>query len=453
MRSELQLQVAAAATAPTLTPAVAALLARVFADGEEMIATVEAVEIVRWRERVAIGGAWAFSHLVLLVVTNHRLLEIALKPGGTTPAGRVREVAWSRTATLHVDGATVRLGDGLSWLLRQPLANEVVVEVARIARSEAMARRSGATKAWRLCSACGLTATSDLPSCRRCGVLRHSATLATLLAWTFPGAGMLYLDRPVFAALRLLVESGCFALLTWLLMVADGLSQIVLVAAAGVPVFLLVKLESATMTRAMADRTGTITVTAASRWRRLALASVLVTALIGALPFFLTGRLSTTLTSDLDAVADKLGWTVSRTPTAWAPQPEMDVTRAQWRHRDGWLLRATAEPFAPFESANAARSRLLAGATSELTGRPEEITGDLAAISRLERDPAGGDRLRVSYAILDEAGRDCHFLSTEIAATDLAALDVRVRELLPALYWTPDVRVAAMLTASATDAP
>lgn len=445
MMSELSPPSASAATARPVPSAVASLLARVIADGEEVIATVEAVEVVPWRQRVAVGGAWAFTHLVLLVVTTHRLFEVALRPGGHVPAGRVREVAWSRTATLHVDGQILRLGDELAWLLRQPLANETVVEVARIARSEAMSRRTGAAKAWRLCSGCGLTATSELLSCRRCGALRHSPTLAVLLAWAFPGAGMLYLGRPLLAALRLLVESSCFAVLSWLLMAADGLVQTVLVAAIGVPVFLLVKLESATMTRALADRVGTISPAATARWRRLAAVGAAVTVVVGASPFFVTGRLSTALSSDLDTLASELGWTVSRDPAAWAPQPEMDLTRAQWRHRDGWLLRATAEPFAGFESASEARDRLL---TPGPSGPAEEIAGDLVVIRRLEPDPSNAARLRVRYAILDEPGRDAHFLSTEVAAADLAALDARLRELLPALFWTPEAQVAAVLSSS-----
>ena len=63
------------------------LIERLLAADEQVLAVVDAVEDVGVLRRVAFGSAWWSCHRVLLVLTQCRLIEVALDVVGVAPLG------------------------------------------------------------------------------------------------------------------------------------------------------------------------------------------------------------------------------------------------------------------------------------------------------------------------------------------------------------------------------
>jgi hypothetical protein len=153
-------------------------------------------------------------------------------------------------------------------------------------------------------------------------------------------------------------------------------------------------------------------------------------------PLFFVGTLSSTISGDLETVADDLGWTVQRDPTRWR-RHEVGM-RAEWRHASGLELLALAEPLAPFDRPRWARLRWV----EDNSQRPGAVANRLnlgerrvLRVSELLQPPGEPSHVHLRYIIMDDEGRDQHTLFADVAAGDLDRTKALVEELVPTLTW------------------
>jgi hypothetical protein len=427
LRAMPELDAGPGRTGKRVVKAVSKVLPRVLTPGENVSAVVEAFEVVGWRQRVLLGSTWALTHRVALVFTERRLLEVALSIGGRTATGFIREYPWA-SASLPKTDKDMLVVAGVKWLLRRRLQPALLEDIRRFARSEnTQARRSGGARSWRLCPKCGATWVTVGGRCQRCGELPYSAKLASWLAVAFPGAGLYYLGRPGFAALRVAFELACLAVVGRGLLNADGRLAKALLVTLGLAVLILVKTESMTMTKALAGRTGTTGTSKSRRWPQVILGGALASVFLGALPVFLAGKMSSRITADLDAEAGYMGWSVQRLEPGGHPG-----LRAQWRHRDGWLVEASATPYGAFAGTGRVRRRWLnrEGAETELLELAEH-----KVVRVLERSGEDGGQWVLKYVLFDDYGRDVHELSLGLDRKDAGRADAELQKLIPCLYW------------------
>ncbi|MCP4901885.1 MAG: hypothetical protein GY906_33390 [bacterium] len=419
--------------------AIATLLPRVLTEGEQNLAVAEAIEQVGWRKRVVFGSMWGLTHRVALVFTDRRLIEIALSFAGRRATGLVREFAWSNSLEPRTDGQSFSLGDAPIWRLRQSLPEVLLADIEERSRdTKTGARRVGHLQAWRLCPECGLTSSEKDARCRRCGALKRSSRLAALLALAFPGAGHFFVKRPGFALFRCVFELGFFAVLSLQLLKAGSTFTTVSWMVASGLALVLIKAESISQARALAERAGTIEDVRAKRWLRFIPLGIVLSLSAFIVPMMFVGSADTKITGDLAADSTHLGWTVSRVESTDQSQRNAQAPRARWLHTDGWVVEVTAQPFPPFEWTDTVRARWLA----EFQDRTEVVASelrlgeiDVLRIIETSFDERGQEKATVSHVVFDSYGRDEHVFTADVTQDDLAEFNQKIQKLFPCMYW------------------
>jgi len=423
--------------------AVYSILSRTLVETEKAIAIREGFEEVDWRKQRLLGGAWALAHRVALVLTDRRLIEIALSFAGRRATGRIREFSWAGAEPPDFDGHFLSFGSEHRWYVRQTFAKTEIAEILKQATgaSPLAARRLSSPTEHRRCAKCGAAAPNAGARCTRCGTPRHSTRFASLLAVAFPGAGLAYAQRPGFALLRFLTECCCLAGFAYLMLQAEDLAWTVLLLGAGATALVVIKIESVALTRFFADRAGILGETAVRRWRWLLGIGALLSLAAAVAPVTLAGWASQKIDADLEGSVRYLGWRVGRDRNDFTTDAEDQKKRAEWRHREGWVVSARATPWLELETEAKAQSRLQElleqHSSTEVSSLHLGSLDVLRAVSSQPVDEGTTERTTVDYYILDSFGRDEHRLSLQVPTTEFVTANARTQQLIRCMYWGP----------------
>jgi hypothetical protein len=117
-------------------------------EGERLLATVEAVEDGGLFVRTTFGSTWVSARRVALLVTDRRLIEVALDFRGRRATGRVRSLPWQLAASPSVRTDRLQLGPRQVWHLLAPLGNEAVDAMTQGGGSADPGGAAAGTRPW-----------------------------------------------------------------------------------------------------------------------------------------------------------------------------------------------------------------------------------------------------------------------------------------------------------------
>jgi hypothetical protein len=260
----------------------------------------------------------------------------------------------------------------------------------------------------------------------------RSPRRAAQLAVAFPGAGHLYAQRPVAAAVRCALELAVFALLAAGVLASTDRWRIAAFIAVGVVALAAVKLHAAWTAWLLAERAGAISPPVNARWQRAGWAGALASLAVLSAPLLLAGALDRTIDWRLQFTDSAREWRVAEPPFA-AELGSIPKLQEVWSHRDGQWLLVQSWPFRSFESARRATARV--SREWRVTGSPVMLGQHQALEASGEaRAPDGGRLITFVLLVIDAEAREVHALTT--AAEPAGAAD-RLRRLVASSYWEP----------------
>lgn len=414
---------------------------RLLAGNEQVLGFTEAVEESSLAQRVVLGPAWPGSRRVVLLFTTRRLIEIGISATGRRSLGRIRSYPWDGIPAFKIEDRWLEVrtweDDVDRWFLRElpdPSVEGRLLRRVNLAVSTFVPSQTR-TAPLLHCSHCGAERPASEDSCRRCDATLRTARRAGQLALTIPGAGHLYAQRPVAAALRALVELVVFGLLAALVVGTSDVRWIVASVASGLALLGVLKIHSAWSARLLAARSGAISDAAEGRWRRLVPVGLVVSMAVLLAPLVLAGRLDSSVTWDLAFAVSDGTWMEVEAPASGTDRPNPEL-RALWDHRSGQRVEVSAWPFEPWERAEQTRSRL--AVERQITEPARELNGiEVVQATEPVVGGQGSGMVRVSLLAVDASARDVHELSSVVDAADAGAAAARLRDLFERAYWVP----------------
>jgi hypothetical protein len=416
--------------------AVADRLSRILAHNEQVLAFTEGVERTGVLARALQGPGWAPSRRVALMLTDRRLIEIGLSSGGRRALGAIRAFPWDLVPGFEIAEGVLEvrtwadvsyrwyLRDEIDPAIEEKLLGEVDLAVSTYQPTEIR------SLPLRYCSHCCAAHQQQHGECTRCGHGTRTARLAGALALAFPGAGYLYANRPLAAALRFAVELLVFGLFAAKLLTAATVPDAVTMVAVGAIVLGVLKIQGTFVARMLAGRADMIRPSARHRWHWLVPTGAAASLAALLLPLALIGAADGAISWDLDVLQPEPEWRGQRVH-ATRDDP---TGRSRWVHREGLEAWVRAEPLRPFESPAAARERL----SSAPDGNQQLLhLGPHQAIRSIAHPSTGGEDevVTVRLTVIDADGRDLHTLSTEVTADRSDAAQQRLEKLLARTIW------------------
>jgi hypothetical protein len=409
-----------------------AVLGHVLEAEETVVLTVVGVEEPSVLEIVAVGSLTWFMRRVALVLTTHRLLELALDWRARRALGRVRAVRLAETTAIELQGATLslRAASRHRWWIARARDRAALEGALALVQGTLGAASPGGLLT--VCERCGAQRPGDA-DCRACGAPRRSRSLATWLALGLPGSGIAFARHPVLAVAHCLFETGMWWFMIERLLAADSGTEQIAMAAVLPPVAVLVKVESVALSRLLTARTGTIEAARLRWWRRLVVPGLAAMLLALVLGVAFTGQGGSEVNADLDipASASDPGWTCNRDPEAWEDAALWDDARCECRQQAGLLVVVRAEPLRPFEPPEEGVRRVCATPGVRALGEPIVLRLGPHGVWRVRSAPRTGDWVTLTYAVLDRRHRDVHLLvataPTEEADATVAAMERLIR--------------------------
>jgi hypothetical protein len=420
-----------------LARAIAAPANRILENNEELLALSEAVADTRPLDRAVLGGLWPQSRRVALLFTPRRLIEIGLSSSGRRALGRIRSFPWDGIPSFRIDGGWLELRtwaeDNHRWFLRDVPDPAVEGRLSKRVNLAVSTYVPSLTRTAPLlhCGSCGASRAPDAGGCRRCGDTVRSPRRAVQLALAAPGAGHLYAQRPVAAAVRCAVELAIFALLAAGVLAATEGWRIAAAVALGAVVLGVMKLHAAWSARLLAERAGAISARANARWRWLVPAGAVLSLAVLVAPLLVAGTLDRKVDWRLQFTDSGREWTVASAPFA-AELASIPNLHEVWSHSDGQWVLVQSWSFRRFESARRATARV----AREWGAREAPTLGAHRVLEAAgeARAPDGGRITTTVLLVVDAQARDVHAFTT--AAEPAGAAD-RLRELVARSYWEP----------------
>lgn len=410
---------------------------RILDPNEELLALTEAVAETRPLDRAVLGGLWPQSQRVALLFTPRRLIEIGLSSSGRRALGRIRSFPWDGIPSFRIDDGWLELRtwaeDSHRWFLRDvpdPAVEGRLSKRVNLAVSTYVPSLSR-TAPLLHCESCGASRAPDAGGCRRCGDTVRSPRRAVQLALAAPGAGHLYVQRPVAAAVRFTVEPFVLALLAAGVLATTELWRIAATVTLGAVALGVMKLHAAWSASVLAERAGAISPRADARWRWVVPAGALLSLAGLALPLLLPGALDGDVDWRLQFTDSRREWTVASAPFA-AELASIPNLLELWSHHDGQWVLVQSWPFRRFESARQATARV----AREWGAREAPTLGAHRVLEAAgeARAPDGGRITTTVLLVVDAHARDVHAFTT--AAEPAGAAD-RLRQLIARSYWEP----------------
>jgi hypothetical protein len=414
---------------------------RVLEPHEEVLALSEAVVETGPVARTVLGAFWPSARRVALLFTPRRLIEISVGSGGTRGGGRIRTFPWDGIPSFRLvdDWLEVRTwnDDVLRWHLRDvpdPTVEGLLLKRVNLAVSTYVPSLSRTAPVLH-CSSCGAPRPPAPAACRRCGADLRTPERAAQLAIAIPGAGHAYAQRPVAAAVRLLIEIAIFTSLAAVMLTTTDRWRVLGVAVLGVAVLGVMKFHAAWSSRLLIEGAGAIGPTANQRWRWAVPVGGLVSVATLLLPLLLVGALDTHVDWHLVFTDSSRSWTVTRPPFT----PELrHIARLDevWTHRGGQWVLVQSWPFAPFASSARATARV--ARDWGIHEPPFQLGSHRVLQAAGEARAPDGSRLDTFILILiDDVARDIHALTTEVGPSGGEAAADRLRRLVATSYWAP----------------
>jgi len=420
--------------------AVSDRLARVLLSGEQKLATVEGIEDGGFFVRTVFGSTWAASRRVVLVITDSRLIEIAMSFSGRHATGRVRSFLWRTAGKPNLQRDRLSIGRQHHWILLTPLDSTVVANISRDGGGTIPVRKPDENPGlWVHCPECfSVFGSNDESPCANCGAIRRSSRLARRLSLAFPGAGILFAGRPGYAAVRFLAEISFLLYFADQLMSAGGLAQLFAILVAWAVVLAFLKAESLRMTQLLVERSGALTRAARKRWKVLGIAGGVVSIIVIMIPFFFIGQTNGEVNGDFDSKIGKHIWSSSRVPEEWILGSDDSSKRAEWTHCDGWIVTACAWPIDPFEGCDKVTGQLLSEPVTDagylarsLQLGPHQVVRNVYQSENSEEI----HRIVVEYSVCDNEERDLHTLWIEVPENEFEIADQEIQRLIGSFYW------------------
>lgn len=422
---------------------IAAQANRILEPHEDLLALTEAVEDAGTWPRNILGMAWPRAYTVALLFTPRRLIEIGVGSAPGEPNGRVRSFPWDGVPSLAIEDGwlTIRTWDEHlhRWYLRDapdPRIEGMLLKRVNLAVSTYVPSLSRTAPVVH-CSRCAAAPLPPSGSCRRCAAVVRSPARAAALAVAASGAGHLYAQRPMAAAVRLVAEVAVFALMCAVVLGTTDPWRVLAGGALGLVLLALARTHAALSARTLAERAGTVAAAADRRWRLVVPIGAVASVAIATAPFLLTGSLDRNVDWGLAFSDSEDAWSVTRPPFG----PELagiPGLQEMWTRRDGQWILVQAWPFRSFETAARATARL--GREWGASGGVQRLGSHEVLQARGEARGLDGARLETLVVlIIDAPARDVHALTTPVDADGVAA--DRLRQLVARSYWvTRDAR-------------
>jgi hypothetical protein len=421
-----------------LARAISAPANRILDASEELLALSEAVADTRALERAVHGGLWPQARRVALLLTSRRLLEIGLSSSGRRALGRIRSFPWDGIPSFRIEDGWLEVRtwaeDVHRWCLRDvpdPAVERRLSKRVNLAVSTYVPSISR-TAPLLHCATCGASRPPEAGGCRHCGDTVRSPQRAAQLAVAAPGAGHLYAQRPLAAAVRCAVELAVFALLAAGVLLTTDRWRIVATVGIGAVVLAVMKLHAAWSAQLLAERAGAIGPPVNDRWRWVVPAGALVSLAALAAPLLLAGALDRDIDWRLEFADSAREWRVAAPPFE-AELGNIPNLQEVWSHRDGQWVLVQSWPFHRFEPARRATARV---AREWRVAQPPTALGQHRVLEAVgeARAPDGGRITTAVLLVIDAQARDVHVLTT--AAEPAGAAD-RLRQLVARSYWEP----------------
>jgi hypothetical protein len=397
--------------------AIAERLSRVLGRNEEVLAFTEGIVHGGLVQRAVQGLGWAMTRRVALMFTDRRLVEIGLNSAGRRALGGIRSFPWDTVPEFELDGHLFELrtwaDTSFRWFLRDEIDPDTVEKLHSQADLSVSTYQPTEVRSVprHYCTHCCASGVGSAGECGRCGHRTRTARLACALAVAFPGAGHLYAGRPAAAAFRFVFELLVFGALAMVLLGVSDFRDAVATLAIGAVVIGLLKIHGCEVARLLAGRSDMVSATAQTRWRWLVPLGLLPSLVALLLPLTLIGAADEQVSWDLDFLQAGPEWTGQRIESG----VDGSSLRSRWDHHDGVVAWVFAEPFRPFESGGAARTRIrqdLEGDHSVVQLGPLQVIRSVSSAGTGE----GRDAVEISLLVIDEEGRDLHTVSAEVAA-------------------------------------
>lgn len=429
-----------------LCESLAGPLERVLEEGEHVLWVAPAQQSPTLFESIGLG--WWFYHLhrTALVLTDRRLVEILLDSRGKRAETRIRSWAWCGLKKMKYRFGTLKVipegGRAASWRIRMRGDRKVLKSLLSKIEGK-VPKISGVTDAHRwLCPECGASNEPAPDACSGCRTGFRTQRLATVLSLAFPGGGLFYVGRPVFATLDLIGETLLFLVVALALTVSSSVAEGVSAASFGVFLLFLTKLESVHLSRVLVRRTIPENEGRRSLWTKLGAAGGALSgvAIVGALA--VTGLLATPLVNDL-TFADSAGaWVETRAEEEFLAD-EGDQ-RSQWVHPNGTTVYVSAYPLGVGESWSDFRDEYLSlmkidGAEPTMIDEdlPEGFRGFRCYVPIEAFD--GEEFVSVNYMFYDSDSTAVHHVYTFVEPEWLEAAAYELDDLVNTASWIPAV--------------
>jgi len=391
---------------------------------------VESVEVPRLDLRATLGSSWPWLHRAVLLVTDRRLLELAVRPMGRGLEGRVRDFPWSRVANISCDDhnllLTPRDGEVAEWTLRSS------VESSLLLRLKAGAGLVGEKFGSRVCDRCGAPTFNRNGTCSGCDARVVDPREVAKRGWLVPASGLLMMRHGLLGAGRLILELAVVLAVGMAVLASDSRLIVGAIAVGAVVLLTLIKIESIRIARLVADRSGVGMRWSPRLWDRLRVPGLVLSAALLVTPFFFAGYMESRISADLDFVVPEYRWKRLEV----ASNADGSHPRSVWSHRDGWSVTVTAEALNRFVDIDAARLRFV-----EAHGADVQTVDVPNFEAVLVLDPAPGGDLprrstRLALLVFDRWGRDVHTLATRAPAEAVPHRAAELQDLLRHAIWT-----------------
>ena len=391
---------------------------------------VESVEVPRLDLRATLGSSWPWLHRTVLLVTDRRLLELAVRPMGRSLEGRVRNFPWSRVAKISCDDHNLRLtsrdGEVAEWILRSSIESSLLL------RLKAGAGLVGEKFGSRVCDRCGAPTFNRNGTCSGCDARVVDPREVAGRGWLVPASGLMMTRHGLLGAGRLILELTVVLTVGMAVLASDSPLTLGAVAVCAIVLLTLIKIESVRIARVAADRSGVGMRWNPRLWNRLRVPGLALLVALLVTPFFFVGYMESRISADLDFVVPEHRWKRSEVVS----NMDGSLPRSVWSHRDGWSVTVTAEALNRFVDVDAARLRLVEahGAdvqTVEVPNFEAVLVLDPAPVVELPHRST-----RLELLVFDRWGRDVHTLATRAPTEAVPHRAAELQDLLRHAIWT-----------------
>ena len=425
----------------------AAVLGRVLRQDEHVLYVARAVQVPPFLHTLGMGHLWVLYHQTLLVVTDRRLVEVLLEPGGKTIGTRVRAYDWGSVKTLKQGFASMTLtpARGKRQVWKLPVRGDRKLLKLLVPHLQGRLLREGEAAAVAQpvghCSGCGAVLAAKPTGCSACGTQFRSSKVAAWLSVAFPGAGLLYTGHPLLAMGDFLGELLLFGIVALGMAQAGNTAGVIGFAIMGVVFFVMTKLQSAHLTQILIARTRPDDATRRRRFITLGRVGGALSGLALVGIFMTAGTMATGLAHDLEVVDPLLAWSGSRVQPEWGFFADDPTARSQWTHQQGPIVTVFAYSLASADDRQIFRTQF--GRELEKDGKgtvlveDDQVPEPFKGFRYIREQPGshGEPLAAINYFVYDPDTYDIHQLFTVSAAEDRDAVEGLVRDLLQRARW------------------